>query len=769
MTDTSTIEATDEETSAKPLPGMFAPIDGPTDPPADISDDTKKNLKMLVAKFTGKNKTARRIEVKEARRQRAYIRGDQIIVWDSDRSCWRPFEGGTGDVEEDEGAYRHNIDVYGATARAMSAVLTQAIPGVRFEPSDPDNPADISTARAAESLRKVIERDSNVDQVLSDTDRYLWTDGRTHVFTRWTTSAAAYGYRLNEDGERVPNSRENITAYGVLEVKVPISTRDQSEYSYLNLSYEIDKTIAQTMFPDIADKITPGAEDDDYERIARQAVMSGSQLIGSTEAQDELVTYSRTWLRPSTYRALAEESDRMDLEATYPDGVLVEMVGGTFANARNENMDDHWTVVFPDSHDSQAAKSLGAMIVPIQDILNESTSIRVESFSTGASITYVDPEVVDPQVLVEEEARPNVHIPAKPKDGQSVADAFFQSASAEVPPDMVAFFDALLGPILEKVSGVTEALFGQASSDNTTASGIAQLRDNALGQLGGTYRSLRRCYTSVIYQAVRCGCKNRDTDVKTSFPGKRGKSSTIQISLQDLKGDFKCYPSSDEGFPQSWSNKRGIFLQLLGMADNPVMANILSQPKNMALGKDLLGLEDLIIEGSDIYEKVLNTIDELLADGPIPNIEVAEQYAAAKAQAIATGQPIPPQPPFQALFKCSIENDPIYDDAANEFKAVSDWINSPDGQKAKKDNPNGYANVRLYGLSQKAVMDAASAAAAPPPPPPKPPSVSLSASYKDLPASAQNQALSELGFEVGPPPPPSMAPATPPMAAPAMM
>jgi hypothetical protein len=757
MTDNTATDSTEEE---KPIPGLFVAVDGPTDPPAEISEDTKTLLKKLVKKFTNKNPTARRVEVKKARQQRAYLNGQQNIFWNANESCWRTFENGSGrQAEEESNAYY--LDVYGATSRAMSAVLTQSIPGVRFEPANPDEPVDLATARSAESLRKVIERDSDVEQVLSDVARYLWTDGRTAVYTRYTTSASEYGYTLDAAGKRVPNSRENITAFGVLEVKVPIATRDQAAYPFLNLSFEIDKSTAKALFPQIADKMTSGAEDSDYERIARQNVMSG---IGSTDAESDQVTYSRTWLRPSTFREIAEESDRLDLEAAYPDGVLVEQIGDTFANARAENMDKVWTILHPNSIDSQAGKSLGAMIVPIQDMVNEQCSIRQESYATGNSVTYCDPEVLDPAALSEEESRPNTHISAKPKDGQTLGDSFFQSEAATLPQDLVVFFNALVGPLLERVSGINDALFGKANANNETASGIDMLRNSALGQLGNTYRCLRRAYTKVISQAVACGFANRNADVKTSLAGKRGKSKTINIRKEDMKGEFCCYASSDEGFPSSWSTKRGIFMQLLTMADNPQMEQILSQPKNLVLAKDLLGLEELLIPGSDVAEKVMTTIDQLLEEEPVPNIQIAQQYHQAVAQAQASNQPPPPQPPFEALFKCSIENDPIFDDASTEFQAVMDWVNSPDGQKAKKETPNGFANVRLYGLSQKAVMvalqQAAAQSAAPPPAQPKPPSISESVSFKDLPDFAKSQALEQLGFQI--PPGASVGPAPPP-------
>jgi len=61
----------------------------------------------------------------------------------------------------------------------------------------------------------------------------------------------------------------------------------------------------------------------------------------------------------------------------------------------------------------------------------------------------------------------------------------------------------------------------------------------------------------------------------------------------------------------------------------------------------------------------------------------------------------------------SVPIDPILDDNQAEFLACQEWSQSDEGQLAKIQNPQGYANVQAHALAHKM--------AAAPPPPPAPP------------------------------------------------
>jgi hypothetical protein len=173
----------------------------------------------------------------------------------------------------------------------------------------------------------------------------------------------------------------------------------------------------------------------------------------------------------------------------------------------------------------------------------------------------------------------------------------------------------------------------------------------------------------------------------------------------------------------------------------------LQQPDNQAFAKNLLGLEDLVIPGADSRDKQLVEINELLAATPIPDIQgfaaAMQQWQGAAPQAQATGQQAPPPPTQQQFQSSSISVDADFDMHAVEFAEVQTFVNSPDGQKAKAQNPLGFANVRLHGLEHKKAMDAQQAEQQSPPEKKLP---RETINFKDMPPAGQAQMAAQAGI-----------------------
>jgi hypothetical protein len=186
-------------------------------------------------------------------------------------------------------------------------------------------------------------------------------------------------------------------------------------------------------------------------------------------------------------------------------------------------------------------------------------------------------------------------------------------------------------------------------------------------------------------------------------------------------------------------------------------------PKNQALAKDLGGLQDLEIPGADSDEKQMGEIKELLEESPIPNLQAMQEYKMAAATAQMSGQPAPPQPPPEAMYEPSVQIDPEIDDSAAEYTVCKNWLNSPTGQQAKKDNKDGFLNVKLHMLAHKAQNQKDQQAAMqqqqqmflmqeqakhPPKPPAPAKTPAESISFKDLGPSGQLQVAAQAGLDI---------------------
>ena len=695
-------------------PGCLAPQDGP---PLDefpdkdkMPKDMQKQLEKLISSVTKRDLYPRRFEVRDARLQRFYYRGDQHLIFNANENTWNVADRSSGGVGEDDisNQYRYVLNIYFQCAKTLIASLTQNLPGVRFQPQDPKDPKDITTSHCAEKLKLIIERNNNINDLMQNAAMRFWTDGRTAFYTRYVTNGQGYGYK--DDDFKEPIGQEQIDVYGVLEVKVPISARNQSEYTFLQCSTEIDILEAKARFPQYACKIKPGAGlgENEYDRTARLGVIQGTELLSQTgDAFANLVTFQRTWLRPSAFLELEDEDARTYFLEKFPNGGYFGFCGRTYVESRSESLDDHWVVVRPNPGDGQDTASLGKSVVEVQDMINDLIMIRMQTYKYQIPAVWFDPNVIDGEAFVDQKSTPGMHYPVKDDHeippGSGIASAFYAEPMASISPDLGEWMQELMGPILQNLTGLQPAIFGGADESNETASGIAQLRSASLAQLGPSWSAIKNAYAKMIEQAVKCA-SNRTEDIGKSLPS--GKDSEeINIDIEDLTGNVECFPDQTEGLPQTLDQKSSAMeLLVTSSANLPALNIVLNDPNNIELMGEYSGLDDLVIPGRNERNKQLTEIDELLNSTPVPTDKL-ELWQNINKISKENGRPMIPKPADNILYDPSIPIDPDFDDNNIEWNTVKEWINSPEGQKEREDNPDGFKNVRLHGLLHKAEVD----------------------------------------------------------------
>jgi len=709
-------------------PGVLAPHEGPPlesfdAAPITLSRSQQKKLESLVRSITRRDLYPRRFEVRAARLARFYYRGDQHLIWNADENTWDVATHGnynTGEDTNGESQERYVLNIFLQCAKTLIASLTQSQPGVRFLACNPKDTQDIATAAAAEKLKLIIERNNNLNDLITQASMRFWTDGRTGFYTRYVTNGQKYGFK--DDKFKDPIGQEQVDVYGVLELKVPIGAKDQSECMFLQLSHEIDISDAKARNPQYADKITPGSGvgEDEYDRTARLSVIQGTQLLSQTgDSFSNLITYQRTWLRPSAFLEIDDEDVRSEFFELFPNGCMVGFCGKTYVECRAENMDDHWVLARPTPGDGQDTPSLGRPVVEIQEMINDLIAIRMSTYKYQIPAVWFDPNVIDGDAFSDQQSSPGMHYPVKEDHeippGSGIASAFYEEPMATISPDMGQWLDELLGPILQNITGLQPAIFGGADESNETASGIAQLRSASLAQLGPSWSAIKNSYAKIIEQAVRCA-SNRADKVSTSIG-----SEIIDIDPEDLKGNVMCFPDQTEGLPQSLDQKSAAMeLLVTSSATLPALGIVLQDPNNIELLKEYSGLDDLTIPGADERNKQLSEIKELIGSTPVPSPQM-ELWKQLNATAMQAGHPEIPKPPLNILYTPSVPIDIDFDDHQIEFAAGKEWINSPEGQKERENNADGFMNVRLHLLLHKAEIDKQAAQNVPPPPMPKPP------------------------------------------------
>jgi len=528
---------------------------------------------------------------------------------------------------------------------------------------------------------------------------------------------------------RVANGQEVISVVGGLELNTPVWANEMHEYPYLQWSMEVHRAKLKASYPHAADKIQmggPQSADEVYARASRVAISQGLPTTHPGDALFNLITFSRTWIRPWAFYAIEDKSVRDALLALFPDGCYVAFAGDTYCESRNETMDDCWRVMHALPGDGQNRPSVGDSLVQIHERYNTLSNIQAETYEYGIPPIYADPQVLDFDALSNQTAEPAVHYPARARPGQPLAAGFFQPAAAQVPPDLVRHQQELMGPVSQFLTGLFPAVFGGEMESQKTATGYAMARDQAMGRLGLVWRRLKQFYSDVMLLSVDCFRKNRPEDAEIPILGPGGEFESHWIRLADLKGNIQAYPESDETFPRLKSQQRGVIQQLMASSD-PLIQQALADPANIGFVKSVLGLSDLVVPGEDSRNKQLREIEMLLHGAPVvqasggglPHEEGNERGGGnsvngegalggvdadagsdsryvqnSNAQLNSNADRLKPVLPDALL--PSVPVDLLFDDHTVELEECRRWANSDAGQIAHVENPAGFANVRAH-------------------------------------------------------------------------
>jgi hypothetical protein len=418
---------------------------------------------------------------------------------------------------------------------------------------------------------------------------------------------------------RVPNGQEVISIVGGLELNTPVWANEMHEFPYLQWQMEVHRAKLKAAYPHAADKIQMGGPieaDDVYARASRVSIAQGMPATLPGDALVNLVTFSRTWIRPWAFHAIEDEAVREALLQLFPDGCYAAFAGETYCESRSETMDDKWRVLHAMPGDGQNRPAVGSSLIEIQERYNTLSNIQAETYEYGIPPIYADPQVIDFDALQQQTAEPAAHYPARARPGQPLAASFFQPAPAQVPPDMLRHQEELMGPIPQFLSGLFPAVFGGEMESQKTATGYAMARDQALGRLGLVWRRLKQFYSDVMLLGVDCFRKNRPDDVEIPLLGEDGIFRSRWIRLADLKGNIFAHPESDESFPRQKSQQRAVLQQLMTVPD-PLVQRALTDPANIGYIKSCLGLSELVVPGEDARVKQMREIQQLLTSAPL--------------------------------------------------------------------------------------------------------------------------------------------------------
>lgn len=710
----------------------------------DAPDQIKNAILQAFGEAQGQEQYVRRQEIMQDAEHRFYDMGIQHIYQNPAGDGWNMASpGGTytcQGVTETFGEYIDDYDIFHPFALIQQAKLSENMPGIDFQPVDPNEPDDIAAATAAEGMRHDFDRNNDIKDIQREIIYHLQMGGRAVMWTRTDDSPEKYG--TTKGGQ--PRRTGTATLYGCIEAKVPIFAKKKKDFWYTILYDDPDIKSAKQDYPWIAEKLSAGQvclKENAYERIVRLGIIQGSQgsrngfRIGDSIAH--LISRGHGWLRLSAFESMkdpyvdpengpemtmgddGEERAKLVKEKiaeVYPDGIHVCIVGQQYAESFNQSMDDCIGVAHSFIGKGQSRMPVMKPMVVVQDRFNTSMNMTAETNDYCVPSTWVSCDAMEFAAIKKQKSQPGAFRNLKnlPANVTSVANAIYSEPGKDIPASFREYIEMLYTSLPQFQLSLPPSAWGQAMTDQKTAAGYQLAASQAMGIQGAFWQVETHMLASMYYHNCLAIMNDPDYPDEVTVPGQGGGNMVVRKEAL-TKGNFRAFPDSESGFPETTAAKRNTLTNVVTqLAATPLGAQVMGSPDNVAFLVREWGVSELVIPEAVSRDKQLRELETLLAGSPRLSAEmvqllqegadvptmmdqikaaiaqgqalVQEQMVAQGAQMVAaqatgTAAPPPPQPFDPATVARS--SVPVWESDYHvwEAKKCRDWLSSDDRNK----------------------------------------------------------------------------------------
>jgi len=686
--------------------------------PKELSDA----LIALVDKYEQEEEDFRETMLREWKLMEHFWHDNQHNIWSEVAQDWRPIQSYADEDDLDlEGFEPRTVNIYKAHGESIIAAMSAGIPATKFFPDDADSQDDVSTSKVYSRAAELIQRRNKAPLLLIRSLYILWNQGVCAYYNyarkdpklgtviqpvhgmvdqaRVESYCAVCGNNMqappcptcgsqeppqsDEITEQVPGIvgeeeidrvTEDVKVFSPLFFRIPHRATSQEECGWLTLDTELAPgaviaTYAKDV-PNIRELVVGSKDEERYDRWARNL----SSDRGYTETN--LVTVRQRWLRSWALEEIEEELIREDLKQRFPNGVYFVQAGDNFITARDENLDDHWTISTSPTSPHLFAQALGKSLKQIQELTNELVTMTIDNIEHGTPMALVDADVLNLRKFKESRVAPGTMYPVKVPPGSNIANYIHETKPSTLSEE-VRYFSGELKEFGQFASGAFPSIYGGvASGGSNTAKEYEMSRAQALQRLQITWRNVSECWTEMMSKAVKDYLNNLKYDERFVKPhGKMGYIN-VWIRKSEMTGKVgEVVAETSEQFPVNNVQKRDLLMKMLEMK-NPNIDAAIFHPENVSNVATLIGFPDLYIPGDDDRSKQLNEITLLLTGQPIP----------------AGMDPMTGQPQMQP----TVMPDQDIDDHAIHMQTLKSFLVSETGQLVKVENPMGYENCLAH-------------------------------------------------------------------------
>lgn len=682
---------------------------------------------------------------------------------------------GQSSISSSSASFRYVFNIVRGDGMKFTAVLGQRAPHVEGVADDTEAQTGDEKQRQANALFRYLKDRWQTDHLQKDVARHIWRTGPVFIYTAYVADGAKYGYSsvpkveiqhmpiapagypcdecgdVSEDSTSTcpscgghinpynfkpaatvpvpvtvgqteyPNGAVEIQLATILEVTWTASAKSIAECNQLCYEYDEFKGKLLSLYavnsPTDSNRaernrklIESEGEGIDLSAGKQMASDARAILLSQTNVRNpnrNLRRYSRYWIRPQYFELLKmSDAERQVFREKYPKGAKLTFISGHLIDITAECMDDVWAVIKTGTDEKILADPICNDIIPIQDIVNHHGNLCEETVLRAIPKVGLDPRVWDREALADNDPMPMEAIFARGgADGGDLKNSMTVFPKAEVSPDLVQLWDRYR-EMSRELDGMLPAIFGGGETAQTWRE-AAQRKNQALMQLGNAYDEMKAGWEKVFENGARQTARYSQAQINLPSDSIEGGMETVDFN-DILQGGW--HAEADEDVPMTHAEEVDRIMGLVTEAPMIAEKQEILSDNNAQRMSQLFTLRGFHSRKVQELEKFREVLPELLASGPIP------APPPLPPQLDANGVPLPPGPPPQP--QPTVPIDTFADDPLFMAQAVRDWLNSREGRKQAKTNPNGVANVRAYGMAYFASAPAAPPAGGPTGPPP---------------------------------------------------
>lgn len=686
----------------------------------------------------------------------------------------------SGHQQEGESEYleQYGNNITQMLEAGFVGTMSRGVPPTLVRPENAEILADVTTAKAAQEAISIIERMNNIRDMVQVENNVLYLGGvyfkycravldgdwagwdyedvfgqitvqkpdRYHCFNCGTDTPAQQlpdqkacpscraplgpeaFYPAEQSDEmsivgqkKVPRAMVKWSVHGPMEIDVDPMAKDLSETPILSFDQEVDIGALRRIYPAMFKEITDGLEvgttpNASYEKLQRNAIYSMGWGYTS-DSSNQKPTYSRNWMTPDSYGRTGDKAFSDWMDAKFPEGVKVDLVGTLVVNVRPANLTKEWTACLLHKNVGMYPPAIADNVVVFNIRLNDTMDQIHDWIDRCASgMTVYDSSKIDSREMTGRVMSPGVLNGIKTKgEGTQLPlqDSIFQF-KFELDPQIFTYPNMLI-QMCRMISSITPDVVGAGTNDKSgTAEGQEQMLTAAETSLNIFWGNLKEEHAASAQNALEClqklmkaGAVGELWDV---IQANGSEFRNNYVNWQKMSGHISVYPDVDQGLPQSPEQIRATIMSLAKMATegNPIAQKLFDIIPNQEAAIAIAGPQGWVVPDSAQRSRTLQAINTLMESDVVA---VMDPQTGQQTDQL----PVMPDP--------DIEDFGVLRDTMRLY-----WQENGDYQKS---NPAGWQRTKQYYKiakdmeTQEAIEEAkrtlaVKAAGVPPPAPPDP-------------------------------------------------